>query len=99
MPGIDPVLPDGTWRVIAKPTPLRTRLAAVHGDADLAAKLLDEAARGFHLDIERLLVTHERTENAPAAARRGLPFGLARARNTRSLPALAVVPSPAAQST
>lgn len=100
MPGTGPFLPQRTRHVIeSRSMPLRTRLAAVHGDADLAAKLLDEAARGFHLDIERLLVTHELTENPPAAARRGLRFGLVRARNTRPSPALAVVANPATQST
>ena len=58
----------------SKPMPLRTRLAAIHGDADQAATQLDRMARGFNLDIERLL----RTES-PAATRRGLRLGLGRA--------------------
>lgn len=53
--------------------PLRTRLAAVHGDADQAAKVLDVSARDFHLDIEGLLATE------PAApTRRGLRGRLSR---------------------
>ena len=68
----------------SKSMPLRTRLAALHGDADQAAKLLGEAARGFQLDIERLLVSPPLAEPAPAAARRGLRFGHGRAGNQRS---------------
>lgn len=91
MPGIDRSLPLRARPVIeSRPMPLRTRLAAAHGDADQAARLLDEAARGFHLDLERLLVANEPTGNPPAAARRRLRFGFA-ARNTRRSPALPVV--------
>jgi hypothetical protein len=57
----------------SKRMPLRTRLAAVHGDADQAAKLLDTMARGFHLDIERLMA-----DENPAPTRRGLRLGLGR---------------------
>lgn len=53
--------------------PLLTRLAAIHGDADQAAKLLDNMARSFHLDIERLLAIED-----PAPTRRGLRLGLGR---------------------
>ena len=64
--------------------PLRTRLAAIHGDADQAAKLLSDGARGFRLDIERLLVSPAFTEPTPVAARRGLRFGLGRLGNQHS---------------
>lgn len=57
----------------SKPMPLRTRLAAIHGDADEAAQQLDTMARGFHLDIARLLA-----DENPAPKRRGLRFGLNR---------------------
>lgn len=91
MPGIDRSLPLRARPLIEpRPMPLRTRLAAAHGDADQAAKLLDEAARGFHLDIERLMVVHEPTENPPATARRRLRLGFA-ARNTGRSPARPVV--------
>jgi hypothetical protein len=80
MPGIDRSLPLRARPVIeSEAMPLRTRLAAAHGDADQAARLLDEAARRFYLDIERLLVADEPTENLPAAARRRLRFGFAAA--------------------
>ena len=66
MLGIDSLL-QRTRRVMrSRSMPLRTRLAAIHGDADEAAKQLDTMARSFHLDIGRLLAT----EN-PAPARRG----------------------------
>ena len=91
MPGIDRSLPFRARPVIVpKAMPLRTRLAAAHGDADQAARLLDEAARRFHLDIERLLIVDEPTGNPPAVARRRLRFGFA-ARITRRSPALPVV--------
>ncbi len=51
--------------------PLRTRLAAVYGDADQAAQQLDTMARSFHLDIARLLADED-----PAPTRRGLRLGL-----------------------
>ena len=76
MPGIDRSLPLRTWPVIeSESTPLRTRLAAAHGDADQAAQLLDEEARRFHLDIKRLVVVPEPTGNPPAG--RKLRFRLA----------------------
>lgn len=56
----------------SKRMPLLTRLAAVHGDADVAAKQLDQLAQGFHLDIERLLATES------VQTRRGPRFGLGR---------------------
>lgn len=68
--------------------PLRTRLAAIHGDADEAAKQLDNMARTFHLDIARLLATED-----PAPARRGLRFSLSR---PGLRPAQGVVAAPAA---
>ncbi len=98
MAGIDRFLPGTTGHVVdAQPTPLLTRFAALHGDPDRAAGLLAEAARGIHLDIERLLVAHEEAENSPAGARRGLRLGLVRSRDTQ--PALGVVPSAAARAT
>ncbi len=51
--------------------PLRTRLAAVYGDADQAAQQLDTMARSFHLDIARLLA-----DKNPPPTRRGLRLGL-----------------------
>jgi hypothetical protein len=78
MPGIDHYSPLRTGHVLESEMPLLTRLAAAHGDADDAARLLDEEARRFHLDIKRLLVTPEPTQNPPAARRR-LRFGLAHA--------------------
>ena len=72
----------------SKPMPLRTRLAAVYGDADQAAQQLDTMARSFHLDIARLLV-----DEKPAPRRRGLRLGLGR---LRLQPAPAVVAAPAA---
>jgi hypothetical protein len=100
MPGTDPFSPQRTRRVIeSRPMPLRTRLTAVHGDADRAAGLLEEAARGVQRDMERLMVTAEQSGNPPAVARRGLRLGLARPRRTRPSPGLAVVAVPAAQST
>ena len=92
MPGIDRSLPLRARPVIEpKPTPLRTRLAAAHGDADQAALLLDEAARSFHMELERLMmIAAEPTGNPPAADRPRLRFGSA-ARNTRRSPALPVV--------
>lgn len=68
--------------------PLRTRLAAVYGDADQAAQQLDTMARTFHLDIERLLA-----DEKPAPTRRGLRLGLDR---PGLQPAPAVVAIPAA---
>ena len=79
----------------SKSTPLRTRLAALHGDADEAAKLLGEAARGFQLDIERLLSSPAPTKPAPEAARRGLRFGHGGAGNQRS-PGVVAAPAPTA---
>jgi hypothetical protein len=94
MPGIDRSLPLRARPVIEpKPMPLRTRLAAAYGDADQAAQLLNEAARGFHLEIERLMVAAEPAETPPAAARRRLMFSAA-ARNTRRSPALPVAYAP-----
>lgn len=92
MPGIDRSPPLRTWPINeSEPMPLRTRLAAAHGDADHAARLLDEEARRFHLDIKRLLVAPELTQNPPAARRR-LLFGLAHAlREIRCSPARLVV--------
>ena len=57
----------------AERMPLRTRLAALHGDADQAAEQLDRMARSFHLEMERLLATE-----APAPARRSLRLGFGR---------------------
>jgi len=57
----------------SKPMPLRTRLAAIHGDPDQAAQQLDNMARGFHAELERLLPN----EN-PVGTRRGWRFGLGR---------------------
>jgi hypothetical protein len=57
----------------SKRMPLRTRLAAIHGDADEAAKQLDHMARGFRDEIECLLVSE-----TPAPTRRGPRFGLGR---------------------
>ena len=70
--------------------PLLTRLAAVHGDADQAAKQLDQLARGFHLDIERLLI-----DEKPVPRRRGLRLGLGRPRLQPS-PGVLAAPVPAA---
>jgi len=82
--------------VIKSPSmPLRSRLAAVHGDADQAAKLLGEAARGVALDIERLRVTPPFTANAEPAHRRGLWFSFGRSAGQR-LPGVVGVPAPTA---
>ena len=72
----------------SKPMPLRTRLAAVYGDADQAAQQLDTMARSFHLDIARLLA-----DEKPAPRRRGLRLGLGR---VGLGPAPVVVAAPAA---
>ena len=72
----------------SKRMPLRTRLAALHGDADQAAKQLDHMARGFHLDIERMLLASAR----PTPARRGLRLGLGR---PRLQPSPGVIATPA----
>jgi hypothetical protein len=72
----------------SKPMPLRTRLAAVYGDADQAAQQLDTMARSFHLDIARLLA-----DKNPAPTRRRLRWGLGR---PGLRPAPAVVGAPAA---
>jgi len=71
--------------------PLRTRLAALHGDADQAAKQLDTMARGFHLDIERLLLALEN----PEPARRGLRLGLGRS-GLQPSPGVVAAPAPTA---
>ena len=71
--------------------PLRTRLAAVHGDADQAAKQLDTMARGFHLEIERLLLAIEK----PAPTRRGLRLGLGRP-GLQASPGVVAAPAPTA---
>ena len=100
MPGTDPFSPLRTRRVIeSRSMPLRTRLAAVHGDADRAAGLLEEAARGVQRDIERLMASSEQAENTAAAARRGLRLGLARSRSPRPSPGFGIVAGPAAHST
>ena len=72
----------------SKPMPLRTRLAAIHGDADQAAERLDSMARTFHLDHGRLLAVE-----TPAPKRRRLRFSLGR---PALKPAQAVVAAPAA---
>ena len=74
----------------SKPMPLRTRLAAIHGDADQAAKQLDTMARSFHLDIERLLA-----DENPAPTRRGRRVGLGRPVLERS-PGIVAAPAPTA---
>jgi hypothetical protein len=90
MLGIDSLM-QRTGRVIeSKPMPLRTRLAAVHGDADQAAKELDNMARRFHLDIARLLADED-----PAPRRRGLRFGLDRP-VLQSAPGVVAAPVPTA---
>jgi hypothetical protein len=67
----------------SQPMPLLSRLAALYGDADQAAKLLGEAARGLNFDIERLRAAPMFTEPAPVADRRGLRFGLGRSGSPR----------------
>lgn len=74
----------------SKPMPLRTRLAAVHGDADQAAEQLDKMARSFHLDIARLLANENQ-----APTRRGLRFGLGRP-GLQPSPGIVAVPAPTA---
>ena len=71
----------------SKPMPLRTRLAAVYGDADQAAQQLDTMARSFQLDIARLLADED-----PAPTRRGLRLGLGRP-GLQAAPAVVAVPA------
>lgn len=57
----------------SKRMPLRSRLAALHGDADEAAEQLNHMARSFRMELDRLMV-----EETPATTRRGLRLGLSR---------------------
>jgi hypothetical protein len=80
----------------SKSAPLRSRLAALHGDADEAAKLLAESASSFRLDIERLLASPALAEAAPDAARHGLRFGLGRSSGSQRSHGIVAAPAPTA---
>jgi hypothetical protein len=66
------------------------RLAAVHGDADQAAKQLEAVSRAFFLEADRLLV-----DEISVPTRRSLRLGLARP-GFQPSPVVVVAPGPTA---